>query len=171
MKHYLIHAGIGFAICAPIGYLSTQIGWVPWAQQHADLMGAYFSISGAYLATFPAVLCDILTRRRIWANPRVRCFSVPLVGASLGLFVLGWKAILGAKGLEPFGTARFQQFLCGGGPQPLWTQARELINKAELLGTWNVIMENWAQYASVFAALAIAGVWVCDMLKSRKNAT
>ncbi|HEY9776192.1 MAG TPA: hypothetical protein V6C81_20690 [Planktothrix sp.] len=177
MRHYLKLTGLGFAICAVIGLLFTQIGFVPWEQQKADLMGGWFSVSGAYVAGFAAVVGDILGRKGIWATPRARCLGVPLLGAFTGLLVLGWIAILVPTGMEHFNTPQFQRFLCGGYPQdvnaevtPLWSQARELMNKADLLAACKMFLENWVEYVSVFAALAMAAIWTHDILKPCRDA-
>lgn len=169
MKRYLRLAGIGFAVSSVLGYLSTKIGWVPWEQQLANLTGLYFSISGAYVVSFPYVFYDALTRKGLWAKPRNRSFGVPLLGASFGLLVLGWVAILGPNGLDR--SDRFNALLCGVGPEPIWSQARDIIPKAELLGILNTILESWVQYAAVSALMAIASAFAYDTLKSQKNTT
>ena len=168
MQRYLRLAGIGFAVCGAISFLLwSTISVVPWEQQQFNLMAAYFSVSGAYLVSLPALLCDIYARKRLWIDPRARCLGVSLVGASVGLFLLGWIAILSPNGLESFRTNQFDRLLCGVGPEPVWTQARQLIHQAELLATCKMLIDNYAQYMVAFAALALFSLALFDTLKPR----
>src|SRR5262249_20090403 len=103
MKHYSTLALIGFLLALCLGGLIAGItAIVPvdaWEKFQIYIAVVYFSLSGAYLFCFPAILRDILVRRHGWNDPRVRCIGVPIFGASLGLFVLGWIALLGPNEL------------------------------------------------------------------------
>jgi hypothetical protein len=163
MQHYLRLAGKGFAICAAISCLFLSIvSVVPWEQSTFELVGAYFCFSGAYICCFLAVLRDIVTRQRMWANPRARFLGVPLFGASVGLFFLGWSAILRPSDLADIRTDEFERFLCGVGPEQLWMPARQLMCQAEILGACKMLIENSVQYAAAFVVLAMVGIAIGD---------
>jgi hypothetical protein len=166
MHRYLKHSIQGFAICCAISFVGLFIEPVPWENQLFVIAWAYFCFSGAFLASVPDILLDMYAHKGIWAQPRQRWLGVPVIGASLGLFVLGWITIFGPKDLEQVRTNEFERFLCGAGPESLWVQARHLVPRAEVLGMCKVLLESSFQYAFAFAAIATLGAWIYDQVKS-----
>lgn len=146
MKRYLELAVISFAICALLSVTSfvliyLDMGYPPGEAKKIVIGYTYFSLNGAYFASFQAIVRDVLARQGKWADPWAQCLGVPLIGASLGLLLLGWIALLVPKG---------------------W-QASELLTKAELLDKCHMVLENCVQYASILAVLAVVGTCVYDM--------
>ncbi|HEY9713786.1 MAG TPA: hypothetical protein V6C72_09965 [Chroococcales cyanobacterium] len=174
MRRYLTLAGTGFASCACLSCLFLSVVTVvPWGYFLLYLMGAYFTFSGAYIATFQAVFRDILFRQHIWAKPRIRTLGVPLVGASAGLVYLGWAAIFKSGGMAELNTNAFTQLLCGAGPESIRRQARQLMPQAEMLAICQMLLDNALQYAAASACLAMFCVWLYDsrLLRRKMNSS
>lgn len=160
MKHYLKVAIKGFGICAVIGFLLVVfIDIVPSERKELEFLTVYFSVSGGFIACFRAIVGDVLSRRGPWRDPRSRFFCVPALGASLGLLVLGWVALGQGCALlqEPFWWR-----LISGSWGPVQGQAYDLFSRLQLLTACKTFLESGAQYAAIFAAGAMATVWLYD---------
>jgi hypothetical protein len=168
---YLKQSLKGFWICFGIAFLASFIEPVPWENQMFGIGLAYFCFSGAFLAVAPNILHNMYVHEGIWIHPRFRWLGVSVIGACVGLFVLGWVAVLGPKGLEQVRTEDLEFLLCGRGPEDAWTQARHLIPRAELLGMCKILLENGAQFAIVFAAISALGAWMHDQLAPPANSS
>lgn len=123
----------------------------------------YFCASGAFLTSLPAIVCDILTLKRLWSNPRLRVLGVPLVGAAFGLFLLGWVAFF-----NPLGTIGYRSEKIDGLFNPhrvAMARSIDLINQAELIGICKLFMDYGMQVSVAFGALSAVGVELYDRLK------
>lgn len=169
MNHYLKLAATGFAIFSAVGILfvitlslvqcSGFAGriWPNWS------VPAYFCASGAYLTLLPVIVFDILTLKNMWADPRTRTLGVPLVGASLGLYLLGWVAVFNPFGSFACNTLRFDGLFY---PHKFSTmRSFDLIGQAEMIGMCKMFMDYSMQVSVIFAFLAAVGVKLYDKLK------
>ncbi len=171
MQRRLRLAGIGCAIFAFTSCMFLSIfSVVPWEQPQLGLLEAYILVSVVCITILTRIQKAVLARSGKWANSKMRWLGVSLVGASMGLFVLGWISILAPPGLEAFKTNEFEKFLCGVGPEPLWVQARQLMPQAELLAACSLLIENCMQFAAGFALFAIIAVSAYDASKASSKA-
>jgi hypothetical protein len=170
-NRYLKQALIGLVASCPLCYvLLVSIDfWPKWEDLQVMTTCVYFILSGPFIASCSAFLSDLFSEQDEWANHLMRHFYVFLVGASLGLFLLMWTAILSLNGLGFLYTGPFQHFLNGAGSEPLRLQARDLVPKAELLAACKMIVENCVQYASFFAALAITNFWTYKLVNHART--
>ncbi len=169
MNHYLRLAGIGFGIFFAVAILFVTVlctcvifgapdhRWPNW------FVPTYFCASGAYLTSLPSIVCDILTLKRVWNNPRLRVIGVPLVGASLGLFLLGWVAVFNPLGSVGYRAEKFDGLFY---PHRFSTlRSFDLISQAEMIGMCKLFMDYGMQVSVIFAALGAVGVEVYDKVK------
>jgi hypothetical protein len=170
MNHYLKLASIGFASTTCLSFLlRLYVSHGAWENQQTNIMGISLCLSGGYVATCSAFLSDLFTGKHPWAtNPMMRLLGISLAGASFGLFLLSWKAILGPNELEFLYTHDYQRLLHGYGPEQVVQEARALVPKAQLLCMYKVFLENCVQYALFFAALAIANYWIYNIVSLRQ---
>lgn len=167
MFYYLKFVVIGFVVFAVTSYvLVALVSVVPWESQQLEWMAEYFTICGALLTCLPFVFRDVFTRRRLWANQLVRAVSVPFIGATIGLLVLGWIATLRNNYLADLRGHGIDKLL-NGCPDSFWPQAQRLWAQAELLTIVRMFVENCMQYAVGFAAIAMVVVWLYDSFKPR----
>lgn len=164
MHYYFKIAKIGFIITAEIGFCFVIVAclFIP-APQRLLPLATYFIMSGGYVVCLPSILHDMLMKERIWVDPRRRCFGVPLIGASIGLFLLGWAAIVEPTGLVEWRMT--QHNLLERGLVNFGTQEYQLIYQAEFLATCKLFVDNWVKYASACAAISVLGVWLYDKIK------
>jgi hypothetical protein len=175
MQHYLKLAGIYSAACATASFLFLwTVSVAPEDQRQFELVGTYFCLSFGYLAGLSSMLCDLFTKKRIWTNPLVRFFGVPLLGCSVGLFILGWVAIIGDtsySGSDLTWLRCYEWVLFCKPLNPLSEQAVALLPRAVLLCVCKSFVENGLQYAALYAALAMLGAWLGDTFRSKWVAT
>lgn len=170
MRFYQKLAGIGFALSAIVSYMFVVlVPSLPWEQQKSMVIGACFSVSGGYVFCLPALLFDVLSRQRLWTDDRKRFFGVPLFGASVGLLVLSWSAILSPTDLIEWNALKPSVL------DPVFLNivphASELYSRAELLATCKLIGDNCCQFAATFAALAMISAGLYDTVKPRWPST
>jgi len=167
MKRYLSLASFGFLIGFAISALVVSVVTiVPWERQALYLVAAYFSVSTGFVACFPAIVQDIFARRGKFSHNKVRLLAAGLAGGSLGLFLLGWSAVVAPQCVHDVLTNQMEALLCVG-PAPDWQRARELASKLLWLGTCKTLLEGAFDYMTKFAAISVLLVCTYDTLKAQ----
>jgi hypothetical protein len=167
MYRYVGSAVIGFAACYLIRCLLHQIECcVPWEEQQ-PIMGLCFDMSGAYLASCSVNLSDLFSGRDDCDSLPTRYLHVSLLGASLGLFLLIWTAILTPNG--PPHPVQLYHHDFWFSDDSACVLARDLFTKAQMLTACKVFLDNWFEYAFAFAKLAILNYWIYIKLNSERS--
>src|SRR5262249_55031665 len=151
-----LFASLGWRICSPDCLSSSVVVW-------GTVL--VFSFLGSYLCSFPALLIDVLTRRRSAADPRARDLIVVWLGASLGLLLaisIAFVKVAVKDSIFDHLADRQTVELTA-----VWQRLEVIGIEAQLLLMAKNLLDDAVPFTISFILLAMFCTWVYDKYKPR----
>jgi hypothetical protein len=171
MKEYLVFTAIGITVGLGLSVILATTLFPRDLTWFCYMLLAFCTFSCGYLATLPVLLMDLFKSKGTWKDSQLRAIAIPLVGASIGCFLLCWRASINFIGA--FDTVYTIAKLFGDRPVPdaILRLVDNLISQLCVLRFLSCFLEDVVQTTALFAFAAMVCFWVYDALQVRFGKT